>query len=72
VGLMAIGALSMLESVAASCGIKNMVMTGGDGDILAQHCQFEVNCHPDLVFEGLECVFGYQPVQNKTREQGVQ
>lgn len=56
---MAVAALNSLCDVAQSNGIDCVLVTGGDGQVLARHCVSQVSVHPDLVFEGLECVFGH-------------
>lgn len=62
--LMAVAALDGLCTVAQAHGIHDVLLTGGDGSALAQRCRWRVSVHADLVFEGLECVFGYMPVSS--------
>lgn len=69
--LMAVAALDSLCSIAQAHGINSILVTGGDGVVLADHCRRSVGCHSDLVFEGLECVFGYPPVQETIIVEGV-
>lgn len=64
--LMAVAVLDSLCAVARARGINNILVAGGDGAVLARYCRGRVTGCPDLVFEGLECVFGYPPVQEMT------
>lgn len=69
--LMAVAALDGLCAVAQAHGIHDVLVTGGDGSSLARLCRWTVSVHADLVFEGLECVFGYMPVSaNDERSAG--
>lgn len=58
--MMAVGALDALCELARVRGIETVLITGGDGAMLARHAKFRMGCHPDLVFEGLEWVFGFK------------